>query len=129
MRFRRCVVLMILLAAGTVSVYAESPNYLVFVSNERWSQIVANNRFNAAPDIVIEVLSPGPDNRRRDLVAKRRLYHKYGVQEYWVVDQESQSVLLYRFIKADEVTFNFSDALMSDLLPGFEMTVESLFKY
>ena len=102
---------------------------LVFVSNERWSQIVANNRFNAAPDIVIEVLSPGADNRRRDLVAKRRLYHKYGVQEYWVVDQESQSVLLCRFIKADEVTFNSSDALMSDLLPGFEVTVENLFKY
>jgi Uma2 family endonuclease len=102
---------------------------LVFVSNERWSQIVANDRFNAAPDIVIEVLSSGSENRRRDLVAKHRLYHKYGVQEYWVVDQENQSVLNYRYNKTDEVTFNSSDTLKSDLLPGFEITIENLFKY
>jgi len=102
---------------------------LVFVSNERWSQIVANNRFNAAPDIVIEILSPGSENRRRDLIAKRRLYQKYGVQEYWIVDQENQSVLVLRFTKADEVTFNSSDRLRSDVLPGFEIRVDSLFKY
>ena len=102
---------------------------LVFVTNERWSQIVANNRFNAAPDIVIEVLSPGSENRRRDLIAKRRLYQNYGVQEYWIVDQENQSVLVLRFTKADEVTFNSSDTLRSDVLPGFEITVDSLFKY
>jgi Uma2 family endonuclease len=102
---------------------------LVFVSNERWSKIVANDRFNAAPDIVIEVLSPGVENRRRDLVAKHHLYHKYGVQEYGVVDQENQSVLLYRYTKFDEVTFKSTDRLRSDLLPGFEITIENLFKY
>ena len=102
---------------------------LVFVSNERWSKIVANERFNAAPDIVIEVLSPGSENRRRDLVAKRQLYHKYGVQEYWIVDQEHQSVLIYRYTKTDEVIFKSSDTLKSDLLPAFEISVESLFKY
>jgi Uma2 family endonuclease len=102
---------------------------LVFVSNERWSQIVANDRFSAAPEIVMEVLSPGSENRRRDLMAKRRLYQKYGVQEYWVVDQENHSVLVYHYIETDEVTFNPSDALTSDLLPGFEIAVEDLFKY
>ena len=102
---------------------------LVFVSNERWSQIVANDRFNAAPDIVIEVLSPGAENRRRDLVAKHRLYHKYGVREYWIIDQENQSVLIFRYTTADELVFKSSDTLNSDLLPGFEITVENLFKY
>ena len=102
---------------------------LVFVSNQRWSEIVANNRFNAAPDIVIEVLSPGAENRRRDLIAKRRLYQKYGVHEYGVVDQENEAVQSYRFTKDDEHTFNSSDTLMSELLPGFEIIVENLFKY
>ena len=100
---------------------------LVFVSNERWTQIVENNRFNAAPDIVIEVLSPGSENRQRDLVAKRRLYYRYGVQEYWVVDQENQSIVVHRQTQADEVIFGSSDLLTSDLLPGFETNVESLF--
>jgi Uma2 family endonuclease len=102
---------------------------LVFVSNERWSKIVANDRFNAAPDIVIEVLSPRSENRRRDLVAKRRLYHKYGVMEYWVVDQENQSVIVYRYSRTDEMMLNSSDTLRSELLPGFEITIENLFKY
>ena len=102
---------------------------LVFVSNERWTQIVANDRFNAAPDIVIEVLSPGNENRRRDLDAKRRLYHKYGVQEYWVIDQQNPSVLIYRYTRTEEVVFKASDTLKSDLLPGFEISVENLFKY
>jgi Uma2 family endonuclease len=102
---------------------------LVFVSNKRWSEIVANNRFNAAPDIVIEVLSPGAENRRRDLVAKRRLYQKYGVQEYWIVDQEDQSVLVYRYRASEErVTFNAADIMTSELLAGFEIAVENLFK-
>jgi Uma2 family endonuclease len=102
---------------------------LVFVTNERLSQIVANDRFNAAPEIVMEVLSPGSENRRRDLVAKRKLYHKYGVQEYWVVDQQNQSVLIYRYTKTEEMIFKASDTLKSDLLPGFEISVENLFKY
>jgi Uma2 family endonuclease len=104
---------------------------LVFVSNERWSNIVANDRFNAAPDIVIEVLSPGTENRRRDLDAKRRLYRKYGVQEYWVVDLENQSILLYRHRKENEavLTFTVTDDVTSELLPGFQTAVGSLFKY
>src|ERR1051325_10940216 len=102
---------------------------LVFVSYERWSKIVANHRLHAAPVIVMQVLSQGSENRRRDLMAKRRLYQKYGVQEYWVVDQENHSVLVYHYNKTDEVTFNPSDALTSDLLPGFEIAVEDLFKY
>jgi Uma2 family endonuclease len=102
---------------------------LVFVSNERWSKIVANDRFNAAPDIVIEVVSRGSENRRRDLVAKRRLYNKYGVMEYLIVDQQNQSVLVYSFASTGELVFNPSDILRSDLLPGFEITIENLFKY
>ena len=52
---------------------------LVFVRRERWDGIVANDRFVGAPDLVIEVLSPGSENRQRDLLVKRQLYGKYGV--------------------------------------------------
>jgi Uma2 family endonuclease len=50
--------------------------------------------------------------------------------EYWVVDQENQLVLQYRYTRTDEVMFNASYIqLRSDLLPGFEITIENLFKY
>src|SRR5215213_8953907 len=69
---------------------------LVFVTNERLNSIVANDRFVAAPDLVIEIISPATENRARDLNAKRKLYGKYGVQEYWVVDGQNSSVLIFR---------------------------------
>src|SRR5205085_11328357 len=40
---------------------------LVFVRNERWSEVVSNNKFTAGLDLVIEILSPGKENRDRDL--------------------------------------------------------------
>jgi Uma2 family endonuclease len=62
---------------------------LVFVRSERWNEIVVNDKFAGAPDLVIEVLSPGKENRERDLLVKRQLYAKYGVEEYWIVDTEN----------------------------------------
>src|SRR6202171_6785909 len=46
---------------------------LVFVRNERWAEIVFEERFVGGPDIVIEVLSPGAENRGRALSVKRQL--------------------------------------------------------
>jgi Uma2 family endonuclease len=63
---------------------------LVFVRNERWDEVVANDRFVAAPDLVIEIVSRGKENRERDVSVKRQLYGKYGVAEYWIVDGENQ---------------------------------------
>src|SRR5437660_6502549 len=62
---------------------------LVFVRNERWNEVVANDRFVAAPDLVIEIVSQGKENRERDVSVKRRLYGKYQVAEYWIVDREN----------------------------------------
>jgi len=61
---------------------------LVFVRNERCLRVVSNNKFTGGLDLVIEILSPGKENRDRDLLVKRQLYGKYGVGEYWVVDSE-----------------------------------------
>jgi Uma2 family endonuclease len=43
-----------------------------------------------APDLVVEVLSPG--NRAEEMVRKFNLYMKAGIREYWVVAPESKTV-------------------------------------
>ena len=78
--------------------------------------------FIAAPDIVIEILSPGRENISRDRIAKRQLYAKYGVKEYWIADSENRSVEIYRLTdKGLELAamLRLGDEITSPLLPGF----------
>jgi Uma2 family endonuclease len=55
-----------------------------------------NQHFRIAPDLVVEVLSPGPANELRDREIKLELYSRRGVQEYWIVDWQSHQVLVHR---------------------------------
>lgn len=103
---------------------------LVFVRNENWDQVVTGEKFTGALDLVIEILSPGNANRRRDIVAKRNLYGKYKIEEYWIVDSENRSVSIFRQSSgalAATTSFVRSDTLTSTILPGFHIAVEKLF--
>jgi Uma2 family endonuclease len=104
---------------------------LVFASKERLDRIVGNDRFVAAPELVIEIISPGKENRARDLIAKRRLYGKYGVQEYWIVDRENRSVMVFQRTSKTLTQVRIArdcDELTLPLLPGFTLQVSSIFK-
>jgi Uma2 family endonuclease len=104
---------------------------LVFVLNARWDQVVTGEKFTGALDLVIEVVSPGAENRRRDLLVKRQLYGKYGVSEYWIVDPENRLVEIYR-AQNDRLeaiaTLRNSDKISTPLLPDLELIVSSIFK-
>lgn len=69
---------------------------LLFVSTERLNRIRSGDRLKAAPEIVIEILSPGSSNMDRDRVVKRRLYSIRGVSEYWIVDPETHTIEVSR---------------------------------
>jgi Uma2 family endonuclease len=104
---------------------------LVFVTNERWEQIVEGTHFVAAPDLVIEIVSPGRENRRRDRDLKRRLYGKYGVREYWIVDPDDRSVAVYELDDATlELVNVFKDEseIQSTVLPNLSLTTSAIFK-
>ncbi|HET6670455.1 MAG TPA: Uma2 family endonuclease, partial [Pyrinomonadaceae bacterium] len=122
-----------IVAPGAGAVFSDYDSVipdLVFVQNERWDKIVANDRFVAAPNLVIEVVSPGPENHKRDFKAKRELYGRFGVQEYWIVDRENRSISIYRLqgkTLEEIATLAEVDNLISPLLPGFVLNVGSLF--
>ena len=50
--------------------------------------VIDNRGLKGVPDLIIEILSPG--NKKYDLAKKRKLYEKFGVKEYWVVDPETK---------------------------------------
>lgn len=103
---------------------------LAFVRHERWEEVVTGEKFTGAIDLVIEIMSPGTANRRRDLSAKHQLYGKYGVGEYWIVDGENRKVLIYR-LQGDtymEISrLGGNEPITSPLLPGFSLDVSLIF--
>lgn len=103
---------------------------VVFVREER-RHIISNRGLTAAPDLVVEILSPGEPNADRDRKLKLQLYSREGVPEYWIVDPEAHTLALYR--RADSVlqlvaTLEGKDRLTSPILPGFDVPLSSLFK-
>ena len=113
-----------ILAPGVV--FAPDDNVVpdvVWISQARLPHIfTASGHLRAAPELVVEVLSPGADNERRDRELKLKLYSRQGVQEYWLIDWQLQTVQVYR--RADGVltliaTLIDQDLLTSPLLPGF----------
>ncbi len=62
---------------------------LFFIAKDRTS-IIQDRGVFGPPDLVIEIISPAkPD---RDQIAKRRIYGKYGIKEYWIVDPDKRTV-------------------------------------
>src|SRR4051794_3938949 len=52
---------------------------LVYFSNESQQRVRSGERLRSAPDLIIEILSKGAENARRDRVVKRELYAKHGI--------------------------------------------------
>ncbi len=115
-------------------IFSDADNVIpdvVWVSTERLANgLDEAGHLTLAPDLVVEVLSPGTQNERRDREAKLKLYSERGVQEYWILDWRSQQLEVYRrqnaLLKLVYTLFA-TDTLTSPLLPGFSCSVERLF--
>ena len=104
---------------------------MVFFTNERRAEIASGDRLNGAPDLVVEIISPGAENERRDRVLKRRVYGRFGVKEYWLVDLVNRSVEVCRLGEEGlelAATFAGEDEMTSSVLPGFRMKLTDLFQ-
>jgi Uma2 family endonuclease len=104
---------------------------VVWISNERLTALMDEaGHLTGAPELAVEVLSPGVENERRDREAKLKLYESRGVREYWIVDWRIQQLEVYRRDQAMlrlAATLFAEDVLTSPLLPGFSCPVERLF--
>ena len=72
-----------------------SPNDLVRPDlagwrQERFSQPPRTRPVKLSPDWICEIISQS--NRKRDVVEKHNLYHRFGISHYWQLDPESQTL-------------------------------------
>ena len=65
-------------------------------------------RYEGAPDLVIEILSPS--TRSKDMILKLRKYRQANAREYWIIDPENRKIIVHHFedenYRPQNYTFN-----------------------
>ncbi len=104
---------------------------VVWLSRARLRTALGEDRkLHQAPELIVEVLSPGPTNERRDREAKLKLSSRRGVLEYWIVDWRQRQVEVYRRQELAlrlVATLYEKDELQSPILSGFACDLRRLF--
>ena len=116
-------------------IFTEADNVipdLIWISVDRLARFQDTaGHLTGAPELIIEVLSLGATNERRDREAKLKLYSIQGVEEYWIVDRELQQVEVHRQqngILKQVAIHSAQDEITSPLLPGFRCLVQRFFR-
>ena len=104
---------------------------VVWVRAERVAAVFQDDgKLHSAPDLMVEILSPGTRNQHRDRIKKLALYAKWGVLEYWIVNWRARRIEAYRR-DHDELrrvgVWTARDAVESPYLPGFRAHVAEFF--
>jgi Uma2 family endonuclease len=104
---------------------------LLYVSRQRFSEIETSPWVRGAPNLVVEIGSPS--TRKRDATIKRRLYERFGVEEYWIIDPELDTVHVYRrlyerYERTAELMLERDDVLATPLLPGLDLPLSKIFE-
>ncbi len=106
---------------------------LTIIREEHIQQLANRNTIRlsmAPPLLVVEVVSPGELQRDRDYVAKRIQYQDCGIPEYWIVDPQTQTILV--LVLEGNTYIEFGSFSGDDLVvsPGFSqlnLTVAQVF--
>lgn len=99
---------------------------LLFVARER-SDVVTDRGVRGAPDLIVEILSPGTG--RRDRVEKAKLYARHGVRHYWLADPETRVLEVYELSEGQyrrAASLADRDTFSPPLLPGLTIPLSSL---
>ena len=115
-------------------IFSDADNVIpdvVWISRERLlSGLDESGHLTIAPELMVEVLSAGAENERRDREMKLKLYAERGVQEYWILNWRVRQVEVYRrqsvILKLVE-TLLVGEVLTSPLLPNFRCAIDRLF--
>lgn len=98
-----------------------------FLLNEHKARLTPKG-LEGAPDLVIEVLSPG--TAKYDKGPKRLAYAQFGVQEFWLVDPAKRTVDVYDFrtsSDAEPLRYIEDQTLTPLILPGLIINLGSVF--
>jgi Uma2 family endonuclease len=85
-----------------------------------------HDAFWEGADLVVEIVSP--DDPKRDLVKKRREYAQAHIPEYWIVNPQTEQLIVLRLendIYVEHGLFKRGQTATSALLEGFAVSVDA----
>jgi Uma2 family endonuclease len=101
---------------------------IVFMAQEHADRI--GEKYWKGADLVMEVVSGGREDRKRDLVDKRAEYARAKIGEYWIVDPREERITVLRLTEKQYVLhgeFAVGETATSCVLPGFAVDVSAVF--
>jgi Uma2 family endonuclease len=83
------------------------------------------------PVLVVEVVSPGQENRDRDYRYKRTEYAARGINEYWIIDPEMRQITICLWIDGqyEDKIYTGEMQISSTVVGGFALTVEQVLAF
>jgi Uma2 family endonuclease len=100
---------------------------ILFVERRR-SGLIEKRNFRGSPDLIAEIRSR--DTCANDLDLKRKIYSRFAVQEFWVVDPHLETIEVLLWSELGYATAGIyakSDRLISPGLPGFRLPLRRVF--
>lgn len=76
---------------------------------------------HGAPDWVIEIVSPS--SKPRDYMTKLFQYRTAGVREYWIVDPDKRTTMVYGFEKDTVEQYSFDEDVPVGIYEGFAIKI------
>ncbi len=101
---------------------------IIFLHKDHYHAL--HNQVWDGADVVMEVVSGDPKDRKRDYEDKIADYAEGGVSEYWIIDYEKKSVIVNQLVEDKYVaagTYSSDQQASSALLEGFRIDVTALF--
>ena len=83
------------------------------------------------PALVVEVVSPGPENRDRDYRYKRTEYAARAIAEYWIIDPEMQQVTVCLWVNGqyEDRVYQGDTPIPSTVIPNFALSATQVLAF
>ncbi len=82
------------------------------------------------PALVIEIVSPGSENRNRDYRYKHTEYAARAIAEYWIVDPEMQQITVCKWVegKYEDTILTGEQLIISEVVANWQLTINQIFQ-
>jgi len=100
---------------------------IIFIARENYD-ILTEYNIQGAPDLLIEILSPSTQDT--DRIFKKRIYEKFGVKEYWILDPILETVEIWSSTKNKyQLLINATkdDTIESRVIAGLRLALVTVF--